>query len=308
MGIQQSFDRIAILKVFKRDESKSAAGTNILQNVDPSGRAFASRLSDGGTGFRITFNVNKTNGPTPVPNLVTFSIYNLGPDSRALVTGASGLNNLVILQAGYGNSPQLIFAGNISYGYTRKVGPDYISDIHAGDGLFAFQNSMVNQSFDKGVSVNSLLNTLTGQLSNQGVDKGVVQGAPNAIYNQGFVLSGKTCDRLREICDRHDLNFSIQDGKVTIIPYGGNNGNPTFLISPETGLIGTPEIRATDIRGNNLISFRCLLNPKINPFQQVLVASKFVNGVYTCSKVVHTGDSFGGPWFTDVEASNQVAA
>lgn len=305
MSVQQSFDRLATLKVFNRQVSPGGAGGSILDNVDKTGTAFASRLGDGSAGFRITFNVVKMSGPVPVPNPVTINIYNLGPQSRALV---SKTNNLVVLEAGYGTQSDVVFTGNVLRAITAKQGADYVTTIQAADGMFAFQNSLINQSFGKGVSVQSVVDTVIGSMKGAGVDRGLVQGVPSATYNQGIVLSGKSIEQLRQVCDRHDLNFSIQDGKVTITPYGQGKGTAAVVLSSDTGLIGIPQIREVDVNGNNLISFRCLMNPKLGPFQDVVISSKFVNGIYTCAKVTHTGDTFGGSWYSEGEASNQRAS
>ena len=56
-----------------------------------------------------------------LPNKVSISIYNLGPNSRALV---SKLNNLAVLEAGYGKNVQQIFKGQINFAKTEKHGPE----------------------------------------------------------------------------------------------------------------------------------------------------------------------------------------
>lgn len=301
-SVQASFDRIVVLKVFNRQQSTGIDGAPVLLPIDQTGTAFPSKFSDGSPGFRIKFKVNKVAAVTsPTPNPISVFIYNLGPDSRALV---SKTNNLLILEAGYGNSPIQIFQGNILWGRTRKDGADYVTEIQAADGLFAFQNARVDMSFQKGISVNSLINTLVGTLSGSGIGAGQIMGVPTSTYNQGIVLSGKTVDRLKEVCDKNDLHFSIQDGNVLILPYGSDRGIPAPLISPSTGLIGIPEIRAADSTGKaTLISFRTLLNPTIQIFQKVILQSKFINGIYTTAKITLDGDSWTGPFFTEYECA-----
>lgn len=299
---QASFNRIVVLKVFARQEGKNPDGSPALINVDQTGTAFPSRFPDGTIGFRIRGKVDKVAAVTSAtPNPIELEIYNLGPDSRALL---SKTNNLIVVEAGYGNSPQQIFQGNIMWGRTHKVGPDYITKIQAADGLFAFQNARVDTSFQKGVQPNQLINTLIGSLKGAGVTAGIIQGVPNQGYNQGIVLSGRTVDLLKDVCERSNLQFSIQDGNVLILPYGGDKGTPAQLISPETGLIGIPEIRAADATGAaTLLSFKTLMMPTMGLFQKVILQSKFINGIYTTAKLVHDFDSFEGPFFTEGECA-----
>lgn len=300
--VQASFDRIAILKVFRRQESKGTDGAPSLLDVDKTGTAFPSRFPNGSIGFRIKFKVDKVAAVTSAtPNPITVYIYNLGPDSRALV---SKTNNLLILEAGYGKSPQQIFTGNILWGRTTKNGPDYITEIQAADGLFAFQNARVNTSFNAGVSNSQVINTLVGTLKQSGINGGQIMGVPSGGYNQGVVLSGSTMQQLKSVCDRLNLQFSIQDGNVLILPYGSDRGTPAPLISSNTGLIGIPEIRAADSTGKaTLISFKTLMNPQIGIFQKVLLQSLFVNGIYTTARVTHDGDTWNGPFFTEMECA-----
>lgn len=302
-SVQTSFDRYAVLKVFARSTSTDATtGAPALLDVDKTGTAFPSRFPDGSTGFRIRGKVDKIAAVTSAtPNPITVEIYNLGPDSRALV---SKTNNLIILEAGYGKSAQQIFTGNVLWGKTTKQGPDYVTEIQAADGLFAFQNARVDQSFQKGISTNQVIKTLVGALSGSGIGPGQVQGVPDGGYNQGIVLSGSAVEELKKVCDKNDLQFSIQDGNVLILPYGSDTGQPAQVISPNTGLIGIPEIRAQDATGRaNLVSFRMLMNPGLGIFQKVVLQSKFVNGIYTTAKISHDFDTFEGPFFTEVECS-----
>lgn len=301
-SIQASFNRIVQLKVFGRTVTTGADGVPALLNTDQTGTLFPSRFPDGSDGFRIKGKVDKVAAVTSAtPNPITVEIYNLGPDSRALV---SKTNNLLILEAGYGNSPQQIFQGNIMWGRTRKIGPDYVTQIQAADGLFAFQNARVDTSFQNNVPTNQVINTLVGALKGSGIGSGQMVGIPSGGYNQGIVLSGRAVDLLKSVCDKNDLQFTIQDGNVLILPYGADRGIPAPLVSPETGLIGIPEIRAADSTGKaTLISFKTLMMPTMGIFQKVILTSKFINGIFTTAKITHDFDSYEGPFFTEMECA-----
>lgn len=307
MTVSQSFDRKAVLKVFRRQRVIASDGSVTLKDIDKTGSAFPSKFDDGTIGFRIKFNIVKVSGPTPAPNPMSMFIYNLGENSRNLI---SEQDNLVVLEAGYGNSSEAIFNGNIFKTITRKEGPDYVSHIEASDAIVAFQNGLINQSFQKGVNLQTILDAGISTLKGLGVDKGQVEGVPNKTYNQGIVLTGNPIQQLRQVCEQHNLNFSIQDGKVQILPYNQGNGKPTIFISPDTGLVGIPEIRGISqepqpdgsVKPKPVICFKVLMNSKLAVAQQVVVESKFVNGLYTILKVTHIGDSFQGEWYSECEA------
>lgn len=300
---QLLFDRIVNVKVFKTSITTNADGSRNLNNIDQVGTLFSSRQADGSPGFRIRARCNKIEGSTSaIPNRVVVTIWNLGPNSRALV---SQTDYKLIIEAGYGNFPKQIFSGQIIWGRTYKSGSDYLTEIQVADGIFATQNSGIDVSFDKGAQVNQVINTLVGSLKAQGVGAGQITGVPNASYNQGIVITGNAVDELRKICDKNDLHFVIESGNIRIVPFGSDIGTPAQLISADTGMIGIPEIRANSgfSNENPLISFKHLLLPELTLFQKVLISSKFINGLYTTARVTHDIDSWEGPFFTEVECA-----
>lgn len=301
MSQQVLFDRIARVKVYQTQTVPQPAGGDQLVQTSPVGKEFPSKLLDGNTGFRISFRVDKVAAVTSgQPNPITVRIYNLGADSRALV---GNTKNTIVVEAGYGQVSKRIFKGQINYGVTSKEGPDYITEINAMDGLFAVQNSRVDLSIRTPVTASTLIGTLVGALKPQGVDPGIVMGVPQTTYNKGIVLSGSTVDRLKEICEKNDLQFSIQDGAVLILPYGSDRGVPAPVISERTGLIGIPQIRAQAGADNKatIVSLKTLMMPEIGVSQKIVLLSKFVSGIFITAKVTHDGDSFGGPWYTEME-------
>ena len=200
---------------------------------------------------------------------------------------------------------------------TRKEGPDYVTQIECADGLFAYQYARVDQSLRPGARKTQVISTLTEALANSGIGVGQIKGVPNDGYNQGIVLSGKVTDLLASICEKDNLRFTILDGQVVIVPMDGASDDAATLISVDTGMVGIPEVG-----DGNRVTVRCLMNPKIRPFGKVAVVSKFLMdfkenrslarsdssgtkpgaGLYTAVKVVHSGDTWGGEWYTTVEA------
>lgn len=302
VSIQSSFDRIANLKIFTTLQTDGINGP-ILTEVGATGIAskgsvtFPSKLKDGTPGYRIKFRVDKILELTPNP--VSIFIYNLGPFGRDLLdSDKEGIKGQrIVLEAGYGQSAQMIFTGNLARARTRKEGPDYITQIEAQDGLVASQSARIDISFKPAITAQQVISTLVGALKGSGISPGLQSGVPTSVYSNGITLSGNVLDRLKETCDANDLHVTIQDGEIVIAPIGGAKASPVVIVGENTGLIGVPEKRDVGVQ------FRCLMNPKIGVLQPIILISNFVSGLYTAAKVIHTGDSFGGEWYTEVEAS-----
>lgn len=315
--MSEQFDRLVVLSVFGRKiEFDSVTKQAKLTDVDPEGTQFRSRLADGSPGFRIKFNVNKAVGQVPSPNGTSIEIYNIGEKSRDALTR---VGNVIVLSAGYGQQePGVIFRGEVSFAKTQKNGPDYVTTINAMDGIFAVQNSTIDKSFKSGTSLQAVIDAAVDSLKDQGVSRGQIVGVPNENFNHGCVISGPSVAKLRELCDGHNLEVTIQEGRLTILPYGSDRGTPVVALSPNTGLIGIPELRGagyasglvntattteSQLGQNATIAFKCLMNPAIAPYQRVLIQSKFINGLFTTLKTTYRGDSWGGEWFTECEAT-----
>ena len=291
--LNELYDRIAVLKVFQTTTLPNPDGSLKLQTIDPLGMAFPSKTADGSPAFRIKFKVDKMIEVTPNPTSIM--IYNLGAKSRALF---EHLNNMIVLEAGYGNNPKQIFKGSVSRCRTTKEGPDYITHIEAADGLFAYQNSQIDLAFGPGMQKSLAVTTLMGAIQKSGqISIGAVQGLPLDGYSSGIVLSGNAVDKLKAICDGANLNFYIEDEKIYILPVGMPRIKPPILISAETGLIGIPERRDVGM------SAKILMNPDVGVFNPVIVKSIFVNGIFTTVKVTHEGDTHATPWYTNIETT-----
>lgn len=309
--LQQSFGRIVNLKVFATIIESESSGA--LISYSGGYTVFPSQYPDGRPGFRIRGKINKIEAAVSViPNPIQIAIYNLGANSRALVESKVGTK--IIVEAGYSNNPKQIFFGNILWARTHKEGPDYVTEIQAGDGSFAVSNGQINQSFSGPTTYSQAIDACIASLGQSGITKGTVTGVPSGGYNNGIVLVGSPLDRLKEICNKLELSCSVQNGQVTIVPLGQDKGSPTLLVSQDNGMIGIPQIRtqgliapATSVNQTtptNIISFQTLMRPEMEMYQKVTVRSKFINGDYIVARVTHEFDSWEGPFFTECECAS----
>lgn len=261
-------------------------------------------------GLRMTFKIEKTSESNP--NKSHIEIYNLAPDSLALLKKP---NCRVVLSAGYGlilenengaieSTAEVIFTGDTSKSATKKSGPDYITTIEAGDGLSAFQNTTINESLREGTTGTTAIQQV---ISAMGLQPGEIKGADGFSYSGNLVLSGNARDSLDDVTDKGDLEWSIQDEQVQVLPINGFNSLDPIVLTERTGLIGSPNRTGFNNSKNKKdkdsgIEFVSLLQPGLKPGRRVQIKSKFIEGVFVVRKVNINGDTRSGPWFSECEA------
>lgn len=278
MDSQELFDRIAVLN-FGLEGVKGQSFASRIYSEDPQ--------DTGSPGFRIGFKIEKDTSSTI--NKAEIRIYNLSSNSRSL---AENPNNVVELFAGYGKEPKLLFRGNPARVISSIGGPDSITTFEVGDGLKSFQNSRVDVSFKQGTPSKDIFQTLTNAM---GLARGEQKGIPEKSFPSGLSLSGPVRDHMNYLTGKLDLEWSVQNGAVQILPKGKATDQAAFFLSAETGLIGSPNKKD---KGLEVVS---LLQPDINPGRTVEVQSKFVNGQFRVEKVAHEGDTADMAWFTRIE-------
>lgn len=257
-------------------------------------------------GLRVTFKIEKTSEPTP--NKASIEVYNLAPDTIELLKKPKCR---VVLSAGYGlimdvglSSAEVIFTGDGAKSYTKKTGPDYITTIEVGDGLTSYQGSQINTSIAGGAAGKSAIEQV---ISAMGLKKGEVKGADSYSFGDNLVLSGNARDAMDDVTDKGDLEWSIQDEQVQVLPVNGFNSLDPVKLTSDTGLIGSPN--RTGFQNSKQtksldagIEFVSLLQPSLKPGRRVLIESKFVTGVFVVRKTNMNGDTKQGPWFSECEA------
>lgn len=239
------------------------------------------------TDLRITFDIEKSIEANP--NSGKISIFNLSEQSRALFEQKGAT---VILMAGY-TIPELIFSGDVKKPLNNRSGPDWITEIEAGDGETAYQEARIDKSYTPGTSVRQIVTDLGKQL---GTSVGEIKGVTAETFVQGFVASGPVRKYLDEMTEKQGLKWSIQDNALQILPKGDSTTEEAVVLSADSGLVGNPK------KKDKGIEFQCLLQPKLKPGRKVIIISKTVNGTYTVQKVRHNGDTEGGEWYSNCEA------
>lgn len=285
--------------------------------------------------FRIVFET--ANADTESPNNMRCRVFNLRAETVQRILTRDYTR--VVLKAGYEGQYGLVFDGTIKQFRTgRENVTDSYLDILAADGDDAFNFTAMNDVVAKGTAQADELDRYAKELAKNGVTldddakAGLIAFGGTVPRIRGKVLWGNARIGLGSLIDTNRATFSIQNGKLTIIPLNGYKPGDVFVLNALTGLVGVPR------QTQDGIECRVLLNPKIviggrvqldnrlisQEFQQrqlpggfnlgvpynrrtgvdphSALASVTLDGVYRVFVCEHRGDTRGQDWYTDITA------
>ena len=228
--------------------------------------------------------IEKTVGS--VPNKATVSLYNLSLGSLQWIE-QPGMT--VQALAGTDVASQL-FVGDIPRkGIKTSIQlPDQITTIEAADGQAVYRDAYFIRSYPPGTARSVIMTDVAGA---GGLSIGYIDPTiQDRIYASGITFAAKLRDVLSELWAPEGALWSIQDRTITVLALGRAGPGNAAVISPRTGLIGSPE------RTDNGISLTTILSPQIGPGGLVSVQSRMVTGSYKVSKITHSVDSWGLKW------------
>lgn len=249
-------------------------------------------------GLRIRFKVKKSREKEP--NTAEILVTNLSPTRRQSLQ-VKGVK--VLLEAGYAATGlSRLFAGDARTIDHLREGPDWSTSMKCGDGERGFRFARANESFSPGNTAADVLKYLGKQL---GLDQGnVAQEAAKILtrFDQGYVVWGPAQQALDRLLTSIGFGYSIQDGAIQVLATDAViQGVAIPEISPDTGLIGSPEMGVPEKAGQPaLCKFKCLLTPT-RPGALVKLRSERYNGQLSVKKCEFEGDTAGGPWYTTIE-------
>jgi hypothetical protein len=267
------------------------------------------------SGLRIRFEVHASDVETP--NTLYCRVFN---PTRETINSVVKEFDTVTLTAGYeqGNKGN-IFQGQIKqFRFGRERNVDQYLDILAADGDEAYNFAVMNQSFPAGTTDTQELSAICAAM-----------GIPSAPNNDGFLTTGGILPRgktrfgmarayMRDLAQRNNCRWSIQNGVVTLVPTTGYLPGEAAVINTASGMIGTPE------QTDNGIMVRCYLNPLIGIGQAVQINNRDINqaivksqffpsytsqyypatvaddGLYRVLVAEHFGDTRGNDWVTEL--------
>lgn len=275
--------------------------------------------------LRVTFIIRKDLNPDPNKNIIR--VWNLSEESRLKLEKPG---SVVLLKAGYSEDAGLvtIFSGTIVRAYSYRDRADIITELQVEDGFLEYRDTKVSVSFSKGTKLKTILQTVCNQFG-IGVRQ-LPENIEDTAYNSGFAYVGKLKDCMNKICANSNLQWSIQNREVQIIPNGGYFTKKSLHINKDSGMVGSPKIQVRSVSskkaaalgingaskevitrtkttktGKQRITYittgyrvSCLLQPTLEPGQYVKVTSFSLKGEWLkIEEVRHSGDTHG-KWTT----------
>ena len=243
-------------------------------------------------GLWTRFNIQLTDSKKPSKGKI--QIANLKESSR---TAFEEDGARVFLFAGYANA-DLLFSGDIDQATIAKDGQDIITEIEAADGRSVYQSGQLFQTFDPPLDSQTLLRRLAAAMP---IKFGHLASDLRLLnYTQGYTVAGPVRHALDEVTESIGAKWSIIDGELVVTNIGSGTPQQALLISPTTGLLGSPEKQKRGVK------FTTLLNSSLKPRRIVKLESRDFNGFYLTKKVTLIGDSgFGSDFKADVECREQ---
>ena len=253
--------------------------------------------------LKVAFHVSK--GISGTANSGSFKIWNLNKGHRNSV--GKEFDNIMI-EAGYlppegGGNVGILFKGQIRDVKHTREGPDIVTMIDCGDGDKAIRKSTISKTYKKGTPVKEVLEGIYDEMKKNGISKGEWK-LPDDIkdFKRPYSMCGSCVRQLDTLGRGKKFYWSIQNETMEVIPSDGFLPG-VVLITPKTGMIGTPTI--TD----NGVKVSLLLNPEVRPNRQVQIESQVMEmnsqgGLYRVSQADYSGDNRGGNFQVSIQGES----
>lgn len=243
------------------------------------------------TNLRIAFSVEKT--LTSEPNPAVIRVWNLNGSNRNLIT--SKIYNRLSLSVAYREDElRMIYKGDITDVVTLRDGTDFITEMTCGDGHSAYTTANVNKTLKGGASDKDIMSEASKAM---GVDSGVISLPKDKILPRGKVITGNARDVMHKIGRNNGADWSIQDGQMTVLPKDKVvSDNEGFVVSEETGMIGSPEKTDDGLQ----VTMLCKAALRIGGLVRIYSIIPEYCGDYKITELEHAGDFMGDDWYTKI--------
>ncbi|WMW66667.1 phage protein [Nitratidesulfovibrio liaohensis] len=259
--------------------------------------------------LRVVFATRK--GDVETPNSAEIRVYNLSAGTANRIRREF---TRVVLQAGYQDNIGTIFDGTIRQVRTgRENGTDTWLEIIAADGDAAYNFATVNTTLAAGSKPADRVAVAQAAMAEKGAGAGYTPELGGQALPRGKVMYGMARQHMRNEAETTDTTWSIQDGKVQMLPRAGYLPGAAVVLTHETGLVGTPEQTQDGIRVRSLLNPRLRIGGRIKldnasvlraktdlKASALLPPSLDHDGIYRILTVDFRGDTRGNDWYADM--------
>lgn len=267
-----------------------------------------------GQALRISFLVQHEIGG--YLSFAEISIYNLKRETEEAVFDKW---RSVTLQAGYKELFGPIFKGEVINVQRIPVGSSGTRGIklfcRSSDKAATFNT--VNQSLGPSASAVDIIRSCAQAIGNPVIFHGDFSDLPTRA--RGSVLQGDPIKILNKLQKSFDFTWAVENNVTVILRNGYQVEGDMFVFSARTGMKGSPIVTDTEV------NVRVALNPIVQLGRKIQIESlapefafsgayfneiprSIGEGVYQVSRIVHSGDSHGQTWETQLNSLRLDAA
>lgn len=250
--------------------------------------------------LHIQFSVEKSDVASP--NTAKISIWNLNPAHKAALEEK---DCIVTLNAGYRGNTPMVLTGTVTNVVTEDDGADQKTTIDVLDGRKELRDSYVTLGYLQSTDSKLILQDAAGQMGLP------ITFSPGASFKplESYSYVGLAKNVLDKVCASNNLTWTIQNGVIQVTKPNEPISTVAHLISPQTGLIGSPkkltqseknsgsaEENSSKNKAQAGWEIRYFLNAAIGVNDLIQLQSKAANGIFRVESVKLEGDNMAGDW------------
>jgi hypothetical protein len=261
-----------------------------------------------GSGFQITdlrieFKIEKSD--TTDPNKGSVKIYNLSNETHNQIAVA---DNHITLRAGYEDETvATICFGDVLRGERHRDGMNRITELEIYDSRISMMSGNVSVSYAKDTSALTVAQAFLDAIGL--AYKGTENIPSGEKYEHGYSYIGMATDGLKEVLNRYDLTYTVQNEMLYILKADQAAETVGLELTPKSGLLTTPQYvtdktEEDDIKAEPLgrWKFSTMLFPELVPGAACVVRSSTLEGTVKIANATYLGDNWTGEFRIDIEA------
>lgn len=235
------------------------------------------------------------------PDVSEITIYNLSDDSINQIRK----DGYCIVNAGYkslGNKGNVL-SGDIEEVNTTWQGLDKLTKIKVSDGAKTWRKARISKAYKENTKASFIMRDIINIMGYEIVE---IKPKKDKTYKLGKTVNGYCADILKMLVKDTESKMFINKNRI-VIREEAKGFDTGFVLSPETGLIGSPSLNKdnTGDKTGGVSSdkakkenkeekktweVKCLLNPKLETDSIIEVRSRVLSGRFRVIKGKHTRD------------------
>lgn len=223
-------------------------------------------------------------------------------------TGENGEKSTITTDLQYGK----IFDGKIIWpSRTQESNTDYVLTLMAIDGDEPLNLNFISKTVNRGLNSRKIIETVSNDSEVKTPVNSLSDGLSEQRLPRAKTFFGAPYRYISDVCRGNAASFYIEDGVLNVVRLQDVNKDEAIVVTPKTGLIGTPQQMQFGV------SFRLLLNPRIHLYSMIKIKGVQVNEasvtpgqqqapldddwVYQVMELTHIGDTRGNQWYTEIQ-------